>query len=175
MLFNFLVAKTWHLFRRVHNSVSMLEYTLLIKLYSKNNSDPYPNLNVSYLTECEFVATFCAGDRSAPCWFVERKLGRVLNLNYKVNSVQNPFKSSSSASLLSPLVVHRVQDPELRQMLLVSSSLMSDVWDASSSVPRVIPAFPKPFLMDETFTAFQACTTPSQTSAWVAFLIFLFQ
>ena len=43
-----------------------------MKLYSKNTSGPCPNLNVSYTTECEFVATFCASDRSAPCWFVER-------------------------------------------------------------------------------------------------------
>ena len=48
--------------------------TILIKLYSKNISGPCPNLNVPYLTECEFVATFCASDHSAPCWFVERKL-----------------------------------------------------------------------------------------------------
>ena len=55
--------------------VSILACTLLIRLYNKNTSCPCPNLNVSYLTECEFVATFCASDRSAPCWFVEKKLG----------------------------------------------------------------------------------------------------
>ena len=55
--------------------VSILACTLLIKLYSKKTSGPCPNLNVSYSTECEFVAIFCASDRSAPCWFVERKLG----------------------------------------------------------------------------------------------------
>ena len=59
-------------FRHVHNSVSILACTLSLKLCSKNTSSPCPNLNVSYLTECEFVATFCASDRSAPCWFVER-------------------------------------------------------------------------------------------------------
>ena len=53
------------------------------------------------------------------------------------------------------------------------SSLMLDVWDASSSVPLVIPAFLKPFLMDKNFTASQARTTQSQTLAWVALLIFL--
>ena len=56
--------------------------------------------------------------------------------------------------------------------VICSLSLMSDVWDASSSVPLVIPAFLKPFLKDETFTAFQACTTQLQTLAWVALLIF---
>ena len=69
-------------FRHAHNSLSILAYTLLIKLYSKNTGDPYPNLNISYLTECEFVATFCASDCSAPCWFVERKLGQVLKLEW---------------------------------------------------------------------------------------------
>ena len=53
------------------------------------------------------------------------------------------------------------------------SSRMLDVWDASSSVPLVIPAFLKPFLMDKNFTASQARTTQSQTLAWVALLIFL--
>ena len=56
----------------MHNSVSILECTLLMKLYSKNTSGPCTNLNVSYLTECKFVATFCVSDRSTPCWFVER-------------------------------------------------------------------------------------------------------
>ena len=69
-------------FRHAHNSLSILAYTLLIKLYSKNTSGPYPNLNISYLTECEFMATFCASDCSAPCWFVERKLGQVLKLEW---------------------------------------------------------------------------------------------
>ena len=61
--------------RHMNNSVSILACTLLIKLYSKNTSGPCPNLNISYLTECEFVATFCVSDRSVPSWFVERKLG----------------------------------------------------------------------------------------------------
>ena len=69
-------------FRHAHNSLSILAYTLLIKLYSKNTGGPYPNLNISYLTECEFVATFCASNCSAPCWFVERKLGQVLKLEW---------------------------------------------------------------------------------------------
>ena len=43
-----------------------------MKLYSKNTNGPCANLNVSYLTECKFVATFCVSDRSMPCWFVER-------------------------------------------------------------------------------------------------------
>ena len=55
--------------------MSILACSLLIKLYSKNTSSSCLNLSVSYLTECEFVATFCASDRSAPCCFVERKLG----------------------------------------------------------------------------------------------------
>ena len=55
--------------------MSILACSLLIKLYSKNTSSSCLNLSVSYLTECEFVATFRASDRSAPCCFVERKLG----------------------------------------------------------------------------------------------------
>ena len=54
--------------RHVHNSVSMLACILLIKLYSKNTSGPCSNLNISYLTKCKFVGTFCASDRSAPFW-----------------------------------------------------------------------------------------------------------
>ena len=49
--------------------VSILACTLLIKLYSENTSGPCPNLNLSYLTECEFVATFCVSNHSVPCWF----------------------------------------------------------------------------------------------------------
>ena len=73
-------------FRHVHNSVSILACTLSLKLCSKNTSSPCPNLNVSYLTECEFVAKFCMSDRSEPFWFVQRKLGECWNLNYKVLS-----------------------------------------------------------------------------------------
>ena len=29
-------------------------------------------IDVSHLTECKFVATFCTSNHSVPCWFVER-------------------------------------------------------------------------------------------------------
>ena len=113
-------------FRHVHNSVSILAYTLLIKLYSEN-------------------------------WTVKLYRASVKNLNDKVSSVQNPLKSSSSVSLLNKSInCASSTGSRIAVDVICSSSLMSDVWDASSSVPLAIPAFLKPFLMDETFTAFQA-------------------
>ena len=61
--------------------------------YSKNTSGPCLNLNVSSLTECDFVATFCASDHSAPCWFVERKLGRRFLKKVDISGSIEPSKS----------------------------------------------------------------------------------